>query len=171
MMAFPSPFPTFALALALLVSSCQPDLSPAQPPASPPPARSANLFPLEEQVLARHDSLMLATGRLFELRQKLNRFRPALQADSARHPARAAALRRLRTATRATLAADDAMTDWMHAYRRPASSSPPDSARAYFLRQQRALDHVDSLTRAAHDSAFTLYLDLTTKAGAPRPAR
>lgn len=96
--------------------------------------------------MARHDSLMLQTGELFTLRRRLSALRPALTEKSAQQA-------RLDAATSATQTADNAMTDWMHAYRRPAASVTPDSATAYYERQLRILDQVATLTQLAHDSA------------------
>lgn len=146
------------------LGACQPESKQqAAPGTASAPIRPAP-SPLEQRVLARHDSLMLATGRLFDLRRKLNARRPALVADSATHQA---LLHRLDAATRATVTADDAMTDWMHAYHRPGADASPDSVVAYFRQQQLALDHITALTQAAHDSAQAI-LNLTTRNDAPR---
>ncbi len=131
----------------LLLAGCQPD-TPAttSAPETPPAAVAAPVVsPLETRVMAQHDSLMALTDRLFAFRQRLARVRAAA-------PAGPFAVR-LDSATRATLRADDAMTDWMHAYQRPAATAAPDSAAAYFHRQLSALRLVDTLTHRALDSA------------------
>lgn len=162
--------PYVALLLLLLaLPGCNADQAPAESGTRPAATVTrAAPSPLEQQVLARHDSLMLATGRLFDLRRKLTALRPGLLADSGKNRA---ALRRLDAATRATLTADDAMTDWMHAYHRPVAGTAPDSVAAYFRRQQGALDQVAALTRAAHDSAQAIYQHLSPANGATRQPR
>ncbi len=104
--------------------------------------------PLETRVLARHDSLMIITDRLFDLRRRLAARRAGLLGTTS-----AGLIPRLDSATVATLRADNAMTDWMHDYRRPAAATSPDSAAVYFEQQLQLLDHVDLLTRRALDSA------------------
>lgn len=108
------------------------------------------ISPLEARVLARHDSLMALTDRLFELRRRLGAGRGALSINAA---LRVRFAPRLDSATRATLRADDAMMDWMHAYHRPAAGTAPDSAATYFQRQLRVLAVVEALTHRALDSA------------------
>ncbi len=134
-----------ALAGVVALTGCQ-----AEPPVTAPPVPSAAVSPLETRVLARHDSLMVLTDRLFELRRRLQARRATLPASGA---ARNRLMARLDSATHATLRADDAMMDWMHAYHRPPQGTVPDSAVAYFTRQLRTLTTVRQLTTQALDSA------------------
>jgi hypothetical protein len=139
-----------SICLTLLIASatgCHSDSPPTQAVTAPPPARpQVPASPLEQRVMARHDSLMRQTGELFTLRRRLSGIRPTLLN-------RTAQLARLDDATAATQLADNAMTDWMHGYRRPASTTAPDSAARYYEQQLRILDQVADLTHRAHDSA------------------
>ena len=137
-------------ASVLIFAGCGPERREAAPPlpGGSAPTGSASSAPLETRVLARHDSLMALSGDLFVLRGRLTAGRGAAVAARAPH-----LVARLDSATRATLRADDAMTDWMHAYHRPAPGTAPDSATAYYRRQLRVLATVDLLTHRALDSA------------------
>ncbi|MBC7448446.1 MAG: hypothetical protein H7330_10340 [Hymenobacteraceae bacterium] len=131
--------------LVMALASCQSE-SPAVGASSSLPTTTVTL---EARVLARHDSLMRFSDRLFDLRRRLTARRAELITDPV---SRIRIQSRLDSATRATLRADDAMMDWMHAYHRPAVGTMPDSITAYFTRQLRALAAVSSLTRHALDS-------------------
>lgn len=138
-----------AAALALATGCTADPPATNRPAAAAAPAHPSATPTLEKRVLARHDSLMFLTDRLYGLRQRLIARRAAL-------PPAAPLAARLDSATRATLLADDAMMDWMHTYRRPAATTPPDSAVAYYHRQLRLLAEVDRLTHRALDSAAVL---------------
>lgn len=109
----------------------------------------------EKAVLAKHDELMAQMDQLTTLRQQL---RKAPGPDTA-------ATGRQR---RALLAADAAMMDWMHRYRKPADSMAVARRLSYFTTQQRRMDSVAGLFRTSLDSARLL---LRAGTSAPTSAR
>lgn len=91
-----------------------------------------------EQLMARHDELMARMDELYQLRQQLGRL-----------PDTATAGRR----RRALLAADHAMMDWMHQFRKPADTLAHERAMTYYGRQQHRIDSVGVLMTHSIDSA------------------
>ncbi|MBD2716146.1 hypothetical protein KBK19_13975 [Microvirga sp. STR05] len=103
----------------------------------------------EKAVLAKHDELMAQMDQLTILRQQLQKT-PG--------PDTVAAGRQ----RRALLAADAAMMDWMHRYRKPADTAAVARRLSYFAGQQHKIDSVAVLFRTSLDSA-----QLLLKAAAP----
>lgn len=97
----------------------------------------------EKAVLAKHDELMAQMDQLTELRQQLQK---------SPGPDTVAAGRQ----RRALLAADAAMMDWMHRYRKPADTVAVARRLGYFAGQQKKIDSVASLFRTSIDSARLL---------------
>ena len=94
----------------------------------------------EKAVLARHDELMAKMDQLYDLRQQLQK---------ASLPDTTVAGRR----SRSLLAADAAMMNWMHQYRKPTTATAADQQLAYFQQQQRFIDSVGVLMEHSIDSA------------------
>ena len=120
--------------LGLSVAACQP----ATQQAAADPVAAA-----ETSLLDRHDTLMVRTGRLYQLRQQLAA--PALKAD----PRTPATLHGL-------LAADAAMMGWMHQYQRPDTTLPAAQRLAYFQAQSQQLTAIEKQLRGTIDSATAL---------------
>lgn len=97
----------------------------------------------EKAVLARHDELMAQMDQLTILRQQL---------QQTPGPDTTAASRQ----RRALLAADAAMMDWMHRYRKPADTVAVARRLSYFAAQQHTMDSVATLFRTSQDSARLL---------------
>jgi hypothetical protein len=104
----------------------------------------------EKAMLAKHDELMAQMDQLTVLRQQLQK---------APTPDTVAAGRQ----RRALLAADAAMMNWMHRYRKPADTVAVARRLDYYAGQQKKIDSVAGLFRTSIDSARLL---LQT-AGAP----
>ncbi|GAA4349042.1 hypothetical protein GCM10023185_05430 [Hymenobacter saemangeumensis] len=94
----------------------------------------------ERAVMDRHDSLMVQTGQLFELKEKVKQARPA-------HAGRY---------LRGLQAADNAMMNWMHQYRAPDSTMSEAQRLAYFQKQQEILDAVEKQQQGIIDSVHAL---------------
>lgn len=94
-------------------------------------------------MLAKHDELMAQMDQLTVLRQQLQKT-PG--------PDTVAAGRQ----RRALLAADAAMMDWMHRYRKPADSVAVARRLTYFATQEKKIDSVAGLFRTSIDSARLL---------------
>lgn len=94
----------------------------------------------EEAVMVRHDSLMVQTGQLFELKKKV----------LAANPAEAGPY------LRGLQAADNAMMGWMHQYRVPDSTLAEPQRLAYFKQQQQLLAAVGRQQRGIIDSVSAL---------------
>lgn len=116
------------------LAACQPSASAEKPT----PVAAA-----ETSLLDRHDTLMARTAHLYELRQQLAA--PALKAD----PRAPAAVRRL-------LAADAAMSAWMHQYQAPDTTTPAAARLAYFQAQSQKLAAVEKQMRGTIDTATAL---------------
>ncbi|WP_139252160.1 hypothetical protein [Hymenobacter psychrotolerans] len=97
----------------------------------------------EKAVLAKHDELMAQMDQLTLLRQRLQKQPGPDTVAAGRH-------------RRALLAADAAMMDWMHRYRKPADTVDLESRLLYFAGQQRRIDSVAVLFRTSLDSAQRL---------------
>ncbi|MDF7811897.1 hypothetical protein [Hymenobacter sp. YC55] len=97
----------------------------------------------EKAMLAKHDELMAQMDQLTILRQQLQKT-PG--------PDTVAAGRQ----RRALLAADAAMMDWMHRYRKPADTVALTRRLDYFASQQKKIDSVAGLFRTSIDSARLL---------------
>ncbi|UYZ63846.1 hypothetical protein [Hymenobacter weizhouensis] len=97
----------------------------------------------EKAVLARHDELMAQMDQLYRLRQQLQKA-PNLDTLAAGRQ------------RRALLAAEAAMMDWMHRYRKPADTMAVARRLSYFAGQQRRIDSVGVLFRTSQDSARLL---------------
>jgi predicted house-cleaning NTP pyrophosphatase (Maf/HAM1 superfamily) len=97
----------------------------------------------EKAVLARHDELMAQMDQLTVLRQQLQKT-PGLDTVAAGRQ------------RRALLAADAAMMDWMHRYRKPADTVTVARRLQYFSAQQHTMDSVATLFRTSQDSARLL---------------
>ena len=97
----------------------------------------------EKAMLAKHDELMAQMDQLTVLRQQLQKT-PG--------PDTVAAGRQRLT----LLAADAAMMDWMHRYRKPADSVAVARQLDYFAGQQKKIDSVAVLFRTSIDSARLL---------------
>lgn len=95
----------------------------------------------EQKVLARHDELMAKMDQLYQLRQQLGQL-----PDTARTAA----------PRRALLAADAAMMDWMHQYRKPADTVQHARVMAYLATQQQQLDALATKMNNSIDSARAL---------------
>ncbi|AIZ64108.1 hypothetical protein PK28_11105 [Hymenobacter sp. DG25B] len=121
-----------ALLLLPLLAACSPSAdAPAQEAAA------------EKRVLAAHDSLMMRMDQLYTKRQELQK---------AALPDTAAAGRQ----KRALLAAEAAMMDWMHQYRRPADTVGHLRKMVYYTVQQHRIDSVAQLMNTSLDSAEAL---------------
>ncbi len=94
----------------------------------------------EKAVLAKHDEVMAQLDQLTTLRQQLTRTPGPDTVAARRH-------------RRALLAADAAMLDWMHRYRRPADTVAVARRLSYFAGQQKKIDSVAGLFRTSLDSA------------------
>lgn len=97
----------------------------------------------ETALLARHDELMAQMDQLTLLRQQLQRT-PG--------PDTLAAGRQ----RRALMAADAAMMDWMHRYRKPADTAAVARRLRYFAAQQHKIDSVGRLFHTSLDSVHRL---------------
>lgn len=117
-----------------LLGACQP----ATQTAATDPVAAA-----ETSLLDRHDTLMVRTGRLYQLRQQLAA--PALKAN----PRTTRTVRRL-------LAADAAMMGWMNQYHRPDTTLPAARRLAYFQAQSQQLAAVEKQMQGTIDSATAL---------------
>ena len=116
-----------------LLSACQPTTQTAADPVAA----------AETSLLDRHDTLMVRTGRLYQLRQQLTA--PALKAN----PRTTRTVRRL-------LAADAAMMGWMNQYHRPDTTLPAARRLAYFQAQSQQLAAVEKQMQGTIDSATAL---------------
>ncbi|RTQ51661.1 hypothetical protein EJV47_07645 [Hymenobacter gummosus] len=94
-----------------------------------------------QKVMDRHNELMDRMDELTLLRQQLRQV-----------PDTAEAGRR----SRALLAADAAMMDWMHQYHNPADTMRQERALAYLAAQQRRIDSVGTLMQQSVDAAQAL---------------
>jgi hypothetical protein len=127
-----SNFRPAALLLLPLLASCSPSAdAPAQEAAA------------EKRVLAVHDSLMLRMDQLYTSRQELQKATALDTAAAGRQK-------------RALLAAEAAMMNWMHQYRRPADSVGHLRKMVYYTVQQHRIDSVAQLIRTSLDSAQAL---------------
>jgi predicted house-cleaning NTP pyrophosphatase (Maf/HAM1 superfamily) len=108
----------------------------------------------EKAVLAKHDELMIQMDQLTTLRQQLQK---------SPGPDTAAAARQ----RRALLAADAAMMDWMHQYRKPADTVAAARRLGYFAGQQRKIDSVAGLFHSSVDSARLLLRAASPPTSAP----
>lgn len=133
-----------AAALAVL-AACTSPTQPLAERGAPSPASAA-----EMALMARHDSLMAQTDRLFSLKAEIT---------AARSPDAAPYLRGL-------VAADAAMMDWMHRYRAPDTTAAPAARVSYFEQQQQVLAKVSRQYRATFDSA-ALFISRHPAATAP----
>ncbi|WP_375434399.1 hypothetical protein [uncultured Hymenobacter sp.] len=97
----------------------------------------------EKAMLAKHDELMAQMDQLTVLRQQIQKT-PG--------PDTVAAGRQ----RRALLAADAAMLNWMHRYRKPADTVAVARRLDYFAGQQKKIDSVASLFRTSINSARLL---------------
>ena len=135
MKLFPStalrPVRSYSLWVLLLASAC----APAPEQKQPSPAIGA-----EQAVMDRHDSLMVQTGQLFLLKERILRAKP---------PGAGRYLQGLQ-------AADNAMMGWMHQYKAPDSTVAEAQRLAYFQQQQQILDAVEKQQRGIIDSVAAL---------------
>ena len=108
----------------------------------------------EKAVLAKHDALMADLDQLVTLRQQL---------QSGPGPDTVAAGRQ----RRALLAANAAMLDWMHRYRKPTDTVAVARRLRYFAGQQEKIDSVAILFRTSIDSARLLVQKAGTSISTP----
>lgn len=99
----------------------------------PPSAASA----AEMALMARHDSLMAETSELYKYKAKLSGYHTEAAAPY----------------IHGLLAADAAMSAWMHQYKAPDTTAAPATRLAYFQQQQQVLDGVSRLYKSSLDSA------------------
>ncbi|WP_303311719.1 hypothetical protein [Hymenobacter sp. BT730] len=138
-------FRTAPLFLALLLAACSPSAdAPAQEAAA------------EKRVLAVHDSLMAQMDQLYTRRQELQKVTTLDTAIAGRQK-------------KALLAAEAAMMNWMHQYRRPADTVGHLPKMVYYTVQQHKIDSVAHLMHASLDSADILLRQAGTSSQSSAP--
>lgn len=123
-----------AALFGLAATACQP---------TAPPQAADDVEAAQNTLLAQHDTLMKRSFGLYKLRQELSA--PALKADP-----------RTAVAVHGLLAADAAMSAWMHGYHAPDSTAPAAQRLAYFRAQQQQLSAVEKQMQGTIDSATAL---------------
>ena len=91
----------------------------------------------EMALMDQHDSLMAQTSKLYEFKAKLSGYHTEATAPY----------------IHGLLAADAAMSSWMHQYKAPDTTAVPASRLAYFQQQQQILNAVQRQYKATLDSA------------------
>ncbi|WP_205499893.1 hypothetical protein [Rufibacter psychrotolerans] len=133
------------LALALAGAAC-----------SPSPQKEAEL--LQQEVLALHDSAMAQMGTLYSSRKELAYLR-----DSAGVGQDSAARQSLSRGITGLEQSDEAMMQWMRAYRNPEDKQPQE-ARAYLQQEKVKIEKVrDAIAQSLRtaDSLRTQYSNPT----------
>ncbi|MGY3087605.1 hypothetical protein ACVWYF_000631 [Hymenobacter sp. UYAg731] len=106
----------------------------------------------EMALMDQHDSLMAQTSQLYEFKAKLSGYHSEAPAPY----------------IHGLLAADKAMSSWMHQYKAPDTTAAPATRLAYFQQQRQVLDAVQRQYKATLDSA-TRFTTAHPAAGDVRP--
>ncbi len=127
-----------AAAPFLLLAACASPNQPTTEGAAASPASTA-----EMALMATHDSLMFQTDELYALKGKLAGYHSEAAAPY----------------IHGLLAADHAMTAWMHQYKVPDTTVAPAARLAYFRQQQQVLTGVRRQYRTSLDSATRFHTE------------
>lgn len=119
---------------------------------------------LEEEVMAIHDSSMVKMDAIYNRISKLKKANDALEADSTQpNEALSAEI----TAAMADLrSADDAMMDWMAAYKAPTEDAPAEESIVYLEAEKISITQVDQQIDASIEQADRI---LSKNTQSPQP--
>jgi len=106
---------------------------------------------LEEEVMAIHDSSMVKMDAIYTRISKLKKAGAALEADSTQ--SNEARKGEIMSAMADLRSADDAMMDWMAAYKAPTEDAPADESILYLEAEKISITKVDQQIDASIEQA------------------